>query len=215
MDMKKITISHKFDYYVLLFFSISFLGWVWEVVLYFFTKHALINRGVYRGPYLPVYGVGGLLLCLFFGSMKKRPIRVFFLSAVLCCLLEYFTSYFLELRFGIRWWDYSGHFLNIGGRICLLGAVAFGLGGAALVCLYLPFYDEIYGRISEKWRVLLCFLFLAVFVADGAYCAMRPNMGEGISEDAFLYDLNGLWQSFDQKYLCRLPGLLYTIHDKF
>lgn len=180
-NMKKKIMSHEFDYYVLLFFSIAFTGWLWEVILYFFTEHAFINRGVYRGPYLPIYGVGGLLLCLFFGSMKRKPVRVFFLSTVLCSVLEYLTSYFLEMRFGIRWWDYSGHFLNISGRICLLGGIGFGLGGALLVCLYLPLYEKLYHRISKKWRILLCLLLLAVFAADGAYCAMRPNAGEGIT----------------------------------
>lgn len=179
--MKKKIIFHQFDYYVLLFFSIAFLGWLWEVILYFFTEHAFVNRGVYRGPYLPVYGVGGLVLCLCFHSLKKKPVRVFFLSAVICCALEYLTSYFLELRFGIKWWDYSGHFLNISGRICLLGAAAFGLGGAGLVCLYLPLYERVYNRISGKWRIVLCLLFLAVFAADGAYCAVKPNAGEGIT----------------------------------
>lgn len=182
MDMKKKTFIHGFDYYALLFFSLAFLGWLWEVTLYFFTEHALINRGVYRGPYLPIYGVGGLLLCRFFGAMKKKPVRVFFLSALLCSVLEYLTSYFLEMRFGVRWWDYSGHFLNISGRICLLGAAAFGFCGVALVCLYLPFYHRIYRKISPKWRMVLCLFLLAVFVADGAYCAMKPNVGKGITD---------------------------------
>lgn len=185
--MKKKIIFHQFDYYVLLFFSLAFVGWLWEVMLYFFTEHAFINRGVYRGPYLPIYGVGGLLLCLCFSSMKKKPIRVFFLSAILCCVLEYLTSYFLELRFGIKWWDYSGHFFNIGGRICLLGATAFGFGGVALVCLYLPLYNRIYCGISRKWRITLCFLLLVVFVADGAYCAMRPNVGKGITDGKSIF----------------------------
>lgn len=180
--MKKKIISHEFDYYVLLFFSIAFLGWIWEVLLYFFTEHALINRGVYGGPYLPIYGVGGLLLCLFFGSMKNKPVRVFLLSALFCSVLEYLTSYFLEKRFGIRWWDYSGHFLNISGRICLLGVIAFGFCGVALACLYLPLYNRIYSRMSKKWRFTLCLLLLAVFVADGAYCAVKPNAGKGITD---------------------------------
>lgn len=180
-DMKKIRLSHKFDYYVLLFFSIAHLGWLWEVALYFFTEHAFINRGVYRGPYLPIYGVGGLLLCLFFGSMKKKPFRVFMFSTIICSILEYLTSFFLERRFGIKWWDYEGHFLNINGRICLVGAAAFGLGGAALVCLYLPFYERLYDKISAGWRLAICLFALAVFIADGAYCAMRPNVGAGIS----------------------------------
>lgn len=181
MNRKKI--FQPFDYYVLLFFSLAFIGWLWEVALFFFTDHAFINRGVYRGPYLPIYGVGGLLLCLCFRTLRKRPFLVFGLSLILCSVVEYLTSYFLELRWGIRWWDYSRHFMNINGRICLLGAVIFGLAGTALVCLLLPFYDKVYQRLSGKWRTVLCLLLLVVFVADATYCAVRPNVGKGISWD--------------------------------
>ncbi len=179
--MKRNRIARQFDYYVLLFFILAFAGWLWEVTLYLFTEHAFINRGVYKGPYLPVYGVGGLLLCFFFRSLKKKPFRVFALSAIVCSALEYFSSYILEKRWGIRWWDYSGHFLNINGRICLLGAVAFGAGGVALVCLFLPLYEKVYLKMDKRRRLIACLLLLAVFVADAAYCAMRPNMGYGIS----------------------------------
>ena len=46
MNEKKL--SHEFDYYVLLFFAVAFIGWIWEVALLFATSHAFINRGVYR-----------------------------------------------------------------------------------------------------------------------------------------------------------------------
>lgn len=179
--MRKKRLPHEFEYYVLLFFLLAFAGWLWEVILYVFTEHAFINRGVYRGPYLPIYGVGGLLLCLLFSSYRKKPVRVFFLSMLLCSVLEYLTSFFLERRFGVRWWDYSGHFLNVSGRICLLGAVMFGLLGSVLVCLFLPFYEKMYGRVPRKWRMALCLVFLLIFVMDAAYCAVHPNVGKGIS----------------------------------
>lgn len=179
--MNKKKIPHEFDYYVLLFFVLSFIGWLWEVLLFYVTDHAFINRGLYRGPYLPIYGAGGLLLCFLFRSFRKKPLRVFLLSLVVCSVLEYVTSYLMELRWGIRWWDYSGHFMNLNGRICLAGAVLFGLAGTALVCLLLPLYDRIYRKIPKKWRIVFCLGFLLVFVADAAYCAARPNVGEGIS----------------------------------
>lgn len=180
--MNEKRIAHDFDYYVLLFFVLAFLGWLWEVMLFLFTEHAFINRGVYRGPYLPIYGIGGLMLCLLLHSLRKKPLRVFGISLCVCSVLEYLTSFFLERRWGIRWWDYSGHFLNINGRICLLGAVVFGLGGTALICLFLPFYEKLHRKIPRKWRVIICLVLLLVFVADAAYCAMWPNMGDGISE---------------------------------
>lgn len=174
-------IEHDFFYYVMLFFVLSFAGWIWEVLLSYFTRHAFINRGVYRGPYLPIYGVGGVLLCLFLRTLRRKPLRVFLLSMVICSILEYLTSFYLERHWGIRWWDYNGHFLNISGRICLLGAVTFGLGGMGLVCFLLPLYEKTYGKLSKKWRIILCLLFLAVFIADATYCTMNPNTGRGIS----------------------------------
>ncbi len=180
--MKKKKITYPFDYYALLFFGLSFLGWLWEVLLYFCTDHLFINRGIYKGPYLPVYGVGGLLLCFFLRSIRQRPFQVFVRSALLCGALEYLTSFFLERKWGIRWWDYGGHFLNLNGRICLMGVSAFGLGGVLLVCLFLPRYDRVYERIPGKWRRALCAALALVFAADAAWCAMHPNVGYGITQ---------------------------------
>ena len=47
---------------LLLFFLFSAAGWVWEVALGVVTTGQVINRGFLRGPWLPVYGVGGVLL---------------------------------------------------------------------------------------------------------------------------------------------------------
>lgn len=170
-----------FDFYCILFFALAFIGWIWEVFLYFFTAHAFINRGVYKGPYLPVYGVGGMLLYLLLHRLKKKPVPVFFSSLVICSLLEFFTSWFLEKRWGIRWWDYSGHFMNIGGRICLLGAVCFGVGGTVLVCLFMPFYEKIFKKIPAKIRAAISVVLILLFVADAAYAGIRPNTGFGIT----------------------------------
>lgn len=173
---------HFFDYHVLLFFLLAFVGWLWEVALFLVTDHALINRGVYRGPYLPIYGAGGLLLCLLLRRLRKQPAVVFLISMAICSVLEYFTSSFLEMLWGIRWWDYSSHFLNLHGRICLAGAVIFGLGGALLVCVFLPLYDKWYYKMPRTWRIGLMLGLLAVFVLDATYAAVRPNMGVGISQ---------------------------------
>lgn len=179
--MKKKPSSDCFYFYVLLFFITAFAGWLWEVLLFFFTEHAFINRGVYEGPYLPIYGVGGLFLCMLLYRLKKKPFLVFLLSMSICTVLEYLTSLLLERKWGIRWWDYSGHFMNLHGRICLLGAIVFGLGGTALVCLLLPLYEKLYSRITPKWRRIASIFLLLAFIADGAWCAIHPNTGTGIS----------------------------------
>ncbi len=171
----------SFDFYVLLFFVISFFGWLWEGAIYLVTRQTLVNRGVYMGPYLPIYGAGGILLWFLLQRLSKKPVLTFLLSAFICAVLEYGVSLCLERMWGQRWWDYSGWFLNVNGRICLASALAFGLGGMALNCFLLPCYMRVYHKLSRKWRIALSILFLFVFILDATYCAVRPHMGDNVS----------------------------------
>lgn len=98
--MKKNLILRPFDYYALLFFITAFAGWLWEVLLYLVTDHTFVNRGVYRGPYLPIYGVGCVILILLLHRMRKRPVFVFVLSSLLCSALEYFSGFGLRRNGG-------------------------------------------------------------------------------------------------------------------
>lgn len=174
-------IIRPFDYYALLFFTTAFAGWLWEVLLYLATAHAFVNRGVYRGPYLPVYGVGCVLLILLLHRLRRHPAVVFVCSCLLCTVLEYFSGVWLMRKWGIRWWDYSGHLLNINGHICLAGTVGFGLGGMLLICVFQPVFNRYYHRMTIAARVTLCIVFTLIFIADAAYSAMQPHTGEHIS----------------------------------
>lgn len=173
--------TRPFDYYALLFFTSAFAGWLWEVLLYLVTAHTFVNRGIYRGPYLPVYGVGCVLLILLAHRLRRRPAAVFALSCLLCTALEYVTGVWLLWKWGVRWWDYSGHVFNIDGHICLTSAAGFGLGGVLLICVFQPVFNRYYHRMTIALRVTLCIAFLLLFVADAAYAAMYPNTGEHIS----------------------------------
>ena len=51
----------------LMFFVFSFLGWIWESVIYsLIDKHRIVNRGFMTGPYIPIYGTGALIDLLIF-----------------------------------------------------------------------------------------------------------------------------------------------------
>lgn len=182
--MKKETMpgtQRKADFYVLLFFLLAFIGWLWEVGIYLATRQTFVNRGVCYGPYLPIYGIGGLLLWFLLQRFYQRPILTFLLSAAVCSALEYGASAFLEWKWGLRWWDYSGYFMNLNGRICLLGAVCFGLGGMLLNCYLLPFYMKLYHKIPQTPRLIICGLLLALFLLDITYCAVHPHAGRDIA----------------------------------
>ena len=106
---------------ILIFFSLCFVGWIWEVTLHLISSHTFVNRGVLHGPWLPIYGSGGILILICLKKLRNKPVVEFFASVVLCGFVEYFTSLYLEISCGRRWWNYNGYFLNLNGRICAEG----------------------------------------------------------------------------------------------
>ena len=184
--MKKKMNIHPFDYYALLFFTTAFAGWLWEVLLYIVTAYTFINRGVYRGPFLTIYDDGCLFPILIFLLLRRHPVVVFVCSGIVCSALEYGTGVWLERKWGIRWWDYSGHIGNLDGHICLASSIGFGLGGALLICVFQPVFNKLYHRMTIGLRMTLCIVFLLVFIADAAYAAMTPSMGNHITAHVIL-----------------------------
>ena len=59
-------------------------------------------------------------------TLREAYADDFLIGAALTCSIEYLTSILLEKLFHAKWWDYSDHRFNFQGRVCLLGAVAFG-----------------------------------------------------------------------------------------
>lgn len=168
---------------ILMFFAFSFIGWLWEVSLHLISDGEFVNRGVLHGPWLPIYGCGGVLILVALNRLRARPLLEFGATVVLCGCVEYFSSLYLEMAHnGQRWWDYSGYFLNLNGRICAEGLLVFGLGGLAIVYVLAPILDNQIRRIPGKALVPVSLALAAVFVGDLAYSSVHPNEGKGITD---------------------------------
>lgn len=168
---------------IMMFFIMSFVGWLWEVGLHLVTDGIFVNRGSMHGPWLPIYGAGSVMILLLLNKFRRRPAAEFAAAVVLCGFVEYFTSYFMEIMHdGMKWWDYSGYFLNLNGRICAEGLLTFGIGGMAVVYVLAPFMDNLIRRIPVKPLVITCLLLLGIFAADNVYSSSHPNMGKGITD---------------------------------
>ena len=101
---------------------------------------------------------------------------------VLCGCVEYFTSLVLEiLHGGAKWWDYSGYFLNLHGRICAEGLLVFGIMGMIFVYVLAPLLDNMLRRIPARAAVPLCAILLGAFCTDVVYSSGNPNTGEGVT----------------------------------
>ncbi len=174
-------VKADFLYYVWLFFLTAVFGWLWEGFLYLFKDEMYVNRGFLTGPWLPIYGIGAVMLELLFHRWRDHPVLIFLLSMLLCTVLEYAAGWYLESTWRIKWWDYSGMPVNLHGRICLLSSLLFGLGGMVLVWVISPLFYSLYRKIPTKFKVWLGLLAIGVFVADATYSAVIPHVGAGVT----------------------------------
>ena len=168
--------------YILMFFIFSFIGWIWEVLIYVVEDGMFVNRGTMFGPWLPIYGVGGVCGIIFLKRFIDRHVLTFFLVTGLCTVIEYFTGWYLETYKGLKYWDYTGYFCNIKGRVCLEGALIFGFAGCAGIYIMAPFFDDLIKKIPFKIRVVLCILLVSLFCFDFVYSKYNPNIGRNITE---------------------------------
>ena len=168
---------------IIMFFIFCFVGWVWEVSLAFISEGMFVNRGTLHGPWLPIYGTGGVIILVLLKKLREKPALEFVAAMVLCGCLEYFSSWYLEMTHdGQRWWDYTGYFLNINGRICAEGLLTFGLGGLAIVYLLAPALDNLLSRIDARKLGIVAAVLLVLYCADQVYSAQHPNVGAGITD---------------------------------
>ena len=159
-------ISIGFLSYVLLFFAMSFLGWLIEVVCKYIEFRRFINRGFLIGPYCPIYGVGSVLTVLLLERYASAPLTVFLLTMAICGTLEYMTSYIMEKLFHARWWDYSHRRFNIDGRVCAGTLIPFGLLGMVLIYFIKPALFRLFQSIPAPVLLAVSLLLFVVFAAD-------------------------------------------------
>ena len=156
------------------FIFFSFCGWVWETIFCTFRHGRFESRGFLYGPVCPIYGSAIMAAQVIFGGlanvgMSSLPIWATFLICMLgSAVIEYVTSWYLEMRFHARWWDYSRVPLNLNGRICLRVSFGFGLAGTLVVTFVLPWAASFQESINPLVYEVMAIVFAGVFGADFA-----------------------------------------------
>lgn len=120
--------------FFLLLMIYSAAGWVGEMFYCSVGKgHICEKRGFLNGFICPIYGHGALLVLYVLHGGLKNPLLTFLAGMALTSALEYFTSWFMEAVFHMRWWAYSRKKIQLNGRICLQNSLLFGLA-CVLLC---------------------------------------------------------------------------------
>ena len=153
----------------LIFMTCSFLGWIYEVSVGIFETHVgYVNRGFLFGPYLPIYGFGGLILIILLKGV------VFFSTMLITTVLELFGSYFMEFLTGDWLWDYSNYFCNFEGRIALWSSVKFGIGGLIIIYFIEPLINICIKKADKRAINVFSLILAIIFLIDLSF---RPFLG--------------------------------------
>ena len=125
-----------------------------------------VNRGFLIGPYCPIYGWGALTITVLLKRYMEDPLVLFVMSTIICSIIEYFTSYFMEKKYHARWWDYSNKKFNINGRICLETLIPFGVLGVIIMYVTNPILFDFYHKIPQFVIHILSGILFIGFTVD-------------------------------------------------
>ena len=151
---------------ILLLMIYSFCGWVIECCYVRIIDGQWINRGLLKGPVVPLYGFGALILIYVLERVGHNAVSIFITSFFFMSLLEYIVGWGLETIFKAKWWDYSQRKWNIHGRICFQYSIYWGFLGLILMKGVHPFLVELIDDIELRWQILMSAVFGTIFVFD-------------------------------------------------
>jgi uncharacterized membrane protein len=165
---------------ILLFVCFSFLAWGYEAVLLTMQSGQYTSPGFLHGPWLPLAGSIFLLSIVLLTSLPHRPVPLFIGSLLIAGLTEFCTSLVLENMYGIRWWDYSGWQLNIGGRTCLESIIVLAVLSGLIMMVIAPVVDNWLSRRKPQAVLIVSLVLLVLFGWD--CIASRTRTGSAIME---------------------------------
>lgn len=148
------------------FYFYCFFGWCFESAYVSLKSKKLVNRGFMRGPFLPLYGSGGIMMLVVSAPFQGNTVLVYLAGCVGATLLEYVTGVIMEALFKVRYWDYSDQPFNFQGHICLSSSLAWGFLTIFMTEWLHKKVEAIVFKIPENWMEVIVFAVTVIIVFD-------------------------------------------------
>ncbi|GFI19288.1 MAG: hypothetical protein HFI43_03855 [Lachnospiraceae bacterium] len=108
------------------FYFYCFFGWIFESTYVSAKSRKFVNRGFMRGPFLPIYGSGAIMMLVVSMPFQDNILLTYIAGCIGATALELATGVIMEALFKVRYWDYSSQKFNYKGHICLSSTIAWG-----------------------------------------------------------------------------------------
>lgn len=144
------------------------VGFLLETVYALVTTHQFqVRVGLVFGPFIPVYGLGAVVITLLLYRMyNQKDIMIFLASMFIGGAFEYLCSFLQQAVFGTVSWEYSDSPLNIGGRTNLMYAFFWGILGLVWVKDLYPAMSRAIQKIPRKVGRPLTVVFTVLMAVD-------------------------------------------------
>lgn len=157
-------------YFILMdFYIFAFAGWVYESTFVSVRDRKLVNRGFLVGPILPLYGFGAVLVYLLLRPFSEIASLLYVMGMLVATVIEYVTSWLLEVLFHAKWWDYSKEPYNYKGRIALIPSMFWGILSLLIFDVFQPVADWLIGRLPEEYGYILLTVLMVITLIDMVY----------------------------------------------
>lgn len=174
--MRNLESENRISFYILVwnFLLGSLIGYIIEVIFYFYKRGYFVNRqGVLFGPFNQIYGFGILILLVFlFKFRNKKVITIFIASVIIGTVFEYVSHILIENVLGYVTWNYSKFPFNFQGRVCLLVSVVWGITGTVYIKLLYPLVPKILNRLNEKFYKIFTWIFMIFMVINLSFSTL-------------------------------------------
>ena len=150
-------------------------GFFYEFIFYYFNggMKTFYWRGANFLPWINIYATGSLMVYFLTYKRRKKPIHVFFISAISCGILEYFSGLGMYIiGDGMRCWDYNQEILsfgNIHGFVCLRSALLFGIFSLLLIYIVLPLCFYLAKHMNKKLFLAISITLCSIILFDEFY----------------------------------------------
>lgn len=157
-----------YEWYQLLFLFFIFcnIGWVIESSIESLYRRRFINRGFLNGPYIPIYGFGGMTILICCMPFQHNGFLVYIVGVLSCTALEFFVGWVMETIFQKQFWDYSMLKFTYKNRISLIPSLFWGLLSLFLVYVLYGPVDKLVSFVSAEFAMIYDLIFIIVMTVD-------------------------------------------------
>ncbi len=153
------------------FLVYGFLGWLLENCYNKHVEGKFWKANFLHGPIKPMYGIGGVLLVYSHRHYRKQ---FGYAAIIIPLLVEWCSGRWLDERYHLKYWDYNGERIQLGGYICLRFALCWIVLAQVVVYLVQPLLERCMKAMARLsgWQTICQSLFRG-FVLDSMVTLYR------------------------------------------